>query len=202
MILNTNFLTEDEYYDNLKMEVLNEGFFGTVLKGAASALGYTGLAVFAGLGLVMLAKSATSREGRINRFFRRIFGSKKNLDFDAVKGRSVVKRELSKAESYKEKLKDVFEAIDHKDWDEAERRFKASKYTEDVDAIKAVAIAITDKVGEPPLFVYPSGNETYFLCKKIVGMKYAKALANAVLAALKQNKSYHNDVREIDLDIR
>lgn len=202
MLLNTNFLTEDEYYNNLKMEVLDEGMFGGIIKGAASVLGYTGLAVFAGLGATMLARSVVSKEGKINKFFRRVFGNKKNLDFDAVKGKAVVKRELSKADSYKERLKDVYEAIDHKDWDEAERLFKASKYTEDVDAIKALAIAITDKIGEPPLFVYPSGNETYFICKKILGMKYAKALANAVLAALKQNKSYHNDVREIDLDVK
>ena len=202
MILNTNFLTEEEYYNNLKMQVLDEGILGTILQGAASLLGYTGLTVFAGLGAVMLAKSAVSKEGKINRFFRRIFGSKKNLDFDAVKGKTVVKRELAKADSYKERLKDVYEAIDQKDWDEAEKRFKASKYTDDIDAIKAIAIAITDKVGEPPLFVYPSGNETYFLCKRILGMKYAKALANAVIAALKQNKSYHNDVRELDLDVK
>lgn len=202
MIINNTFLTEDEYYDNLRMQVLDEGIIGTILSRAASVLGYTGLTVFAGLGAVMLAKSAISREGKINRFFRRIFGNKKNLDFDAVKGKAVVKRELAKVESYKEKLRDVYDAIDQKDWEEAERRFKASKYTEDVDAIKAIAIAITDKVGEPPLFVYPSGNETYFLCKKILGMKYAKALANSVLAALKQNKSYHNDVRELDLDVK
>ena len=202
MMLNTNFLTEEEYYDNLKKQVLDEGIIGSLLKGAATLLGYSGLTVFAGLGAAMLAKSAVSKEGKVNRFFRRIFGDKKNLDFDAIKGRAVVKREDNKAKEFKMALQDVFNAIEHSDWDEAERVFKDSKYVENPDAIKAVALAITDKMGEPPLFVYPSGNETYFVCKKILGMKYAKALAQSVLAALKQNKSYHNDIKELDLDVR
>ena len=202
MILNTNFLTEDEYYDKLKMEVLDEGVLSTILSKAASVLGYTGLTVFAGLGAALLARSAISKEGKINKFFRRVFGKKENLDFDAIKGKAVVKRENEKGKEYRTALQDTFNAINNSDWDEAERTFKASKYTENIDAIKTVALAITDKIGEPPLFVYPSGNETYFLCKKILGMKYAKALAQSVLAALKQNKSYHNDIKELDLDVK
>lgn len=201
MILNTNFLTEEEYYNNMKMQVLDEGIFSSLIKGAATLLGYSGLAVFAGFGAALLAKSAVSKEGKINRFFRRIFGKKKDLDFDAVKGRAVVKREIDKTKEFKNALQDVFNAIDHSDWDEAERLFKDSKFSENPDAIKVIALAITDKIGEPPLFVYPSGNETYFVCKKVLGMKYAKALAQSVLAALKQNKSYHEDVKRLDLDV-
>ena len=202
MILNTNFLTEEEYYNNLRLQVLDEGILGSILKGAATLLGYSGLAVFAGFGAAMLAKSAVSKEGKINKFFHRIFGNKKNLDFDAIKGRAIVKREDDKAKELRTALQDVFNAVEHSDWDEAERLFKDSKYVENPDAIKAVALAITDKLGEPPLFVYPSGNETYFVCKKVLGMKYAKALAQSVLAALKQNKSYHENVKQLDLDVR
>ena len=201
MILNTNFLTEDEYYNKLKMEVLDEGVFGALLKGAATLLGYGGLTVFAGLGAALLANSAISKEGKINRFFRRIFGKKEDLDFDSVRGKAIVKREIDKSKELRNALKDVFDAIEHSDWDEAEKNFKNSKYVENPNAIKAVALAITDKVGEPPLFVYPSGNRTYFLCKKILGMKYAKALAQSVLAALKQNKGYYKDVNDIDMNV-
>lgn len=201
MIVNTNFLTEEEYYNDLKTQVLNEGFFSALIKGAATLLGYSSLAVFAGFGIALLANSATSKEGKINKFFRRIFGKKRNLDFDAVKGRTVVKRETAKAGSYNEKLKEVYTAIENEDWDTAENLFKASKYTDDPGAIKAVALRITDKTGEPPLFVYPQGNMTYFLCKKILGMKYAKALTQSVLAALKQNKTYYKDVSDLDLNV-
>lgn len=194
MEINTNFLTEEEYYDNLRKEVLDEGILSSILRGAASLLGYSTLTMFAGIGAAMLAKSAVSKEGKINNWFKRIFGSKKNLDFDAVKGKPVTKREYDKADDLKEKLADVYTAIEHDDFDEAERLFKASRYTEDIPAIKAVALRLTDKIGEPPLFIYPQGNRTYFACKKILGIRYAKALANSVLAALKQNKSYRQDI--------
>lgn len=192
--LNTNFLTEEEYYDNLKRQVLDEGILSSLLKGAATILGYSTITMFAGMGAAMLARSAVSKEGKINNWFRKVFGSGKNLDFDAVKGRAIVKRESNKVDDFKEKLSDVFNAIEHDDFDEAEKLFKASKYTEDVSAIKAVALKLTDKLGEPPLFVYPQGNKTYFACKKILGIRYAKSLANSVLAALKQNKSYRQDM--------
>ena len=58
-------------------------------------------------------------------------------------------------------------------------------------------MAISETVGEPPLFVYPSGNETYFKCKKVVGMKYAKAAAQAVIVAMKQQKP----LSEIELNV-
>lgn len=194
MELNTNFLTEEEYYNGLRKEVLDEGIIASILKGAATLLGYSTLTMFAGIGTAMLAKSALSKEGKINNWFKKIFGEKKNLDFDAIKGKSVIKREYDKADDMKEKLADVYTAIDNDDFDEAEKLFKSSKYTENIPAIKAVAIKLTDKLGEPPLFIYPQGNKTYFMCKKILGIRYAKALASSVLAALKQNKSYHKDI--------
>ena len=199
MIVNNTFLTEDEYYDKLRMEVLDDNKFMASLN--ENVFGFTALALLAGFGGAMLAKTANGKRSKVKGFFKRIFGKKKELDFDAIKGKSVAKREEDKAKEFKNSLKDVFEAIDHSDWDEAEKLFKDSKYTENVDAIKAVALAIADKTGEPPLFIYPTGNDTYFLCKKILGMKYAKALAQSVLAALKQNKSYYKDVNDIDMNI-
>lgn len=192
--LNTSFLTEEEYYDNIRKEVLDEGFFGALIKGAATLLGYAGIGAFAGIGLAMIAKSTVSNHGKINNFFRRIFGKKKDLDFDAVKGRAVVKREISRSESFEDRLPEVYKAIGQEDWEEAEKLFKDSRYVDNPAAIKALAIKITDKVGEPPLFIYPQGNRTYFICKKIFGMRYAKALTQSVLAALKQNKSYTQDI--------
>lgn len=195
MILNTNFLTEEEYYNRLSIEVMDDNKFRASIN--EGILGFTGLAMLAGLGGALLAKSATNKHGKIRNFFKRIFGKKKKFDFDTIKGKAVVKRELDKSEEIKIVLQDVFTAIDHSDWDEAEKLFKDSRYVDDVNAIKAIALAITDKIGEPPLFVYPSGNETYFVCKKVLGMKYAKALAQSVLVALKQDKGYY---KEINLD--
>lgn len=199
MELNNNFLTEEEYYDGLRKQVLDEGIFSALIKGAANILGYGSLTLFAGIGAALLAKSAVSKEGKIHRFFKRIFGKKKNLEFDYYRNKGVAKREISRADDMSQKLSDVYKAIEKKDWDEVERAFKASDYKDNTDAIKAVALKITDATGEPPLFIYPQGNQTYFICKKVLGIRYAKALAQSVLAALKQNKSYYNEITKNDL---
>lgn len=197
MTLNSNFLTEEEFYDKIRTEVMDDNRFRASIN--ESVLGFAGLALLAGFGGALLAKSSENKRGKIKNFFRRIFGKKKELDFDSIKGRAVVKREQDKAKNAEERFPEVFKAIRMGDWDEAERLFKNSEYTDNTEMVKAVAMAICDKVGEPPLYVYPSGNEAYFKCKKIVGMKYAKAITQAVLAAMKQKKSYIN-ITDTDID--
>lgn len=190
MLLNTNFLTEEEYYNNLRLEVIDDQKFQVISESVASILGFTALAMLAGFGGSLIAKSRENKKGKIRNFFRRIFGKKKNFDFDENKARAVVKREQEKAKSAEARFPEVFKAIKMGDWDEAERLFKNSDYTENTEMVKAVAMAICDELGEPPLYVYPSGNEAYFKCKKILGIKYAKAITQAVLAAMKQHKGY------------
>lgn len=188
MILNNDFLTEDEYYDRLKLETLDDSKFSVISESVASLLGFTALAMLGGFGGALIAKSRENKQGRIRGFFKRIFGKKKEFDFDTNKNRAVVKREQDKVKDAESKVPEVFKAIRMEDWDEAERLFDASKYTDNIDVIKAIIMAISEVIGEPPLFVYPSGNDTYFKCKKVVGMKYAKAAAQAVVVAMKQQK--------------
>jgi len=188
MILNNDFLTEDEYYDRLRMETLDDSKFSVISESVAGLLGFTALALLGGFGGALIAKSHESKKGKVKGFFKRIFGKKKDFDFDTNKNRAVVKREQDKAKIAEEKIPEVFKAIKMEDWDEAERLFENSKYSDNVEVIKAVIMAISEVVGEPPLFVYPSGNDTYFKCKKVVGMKYAKAAAQAVVVAMKQQK--------------
>lgn len=194
MILNSNFLTEEEFYNKMRIDTLDDQKFQVISESVASILGFTGLALLAGFGGSLLSKTREGKRGKIRGFFRRIFGKKKEYDFDTAKNRAVVKRELDRAKTAEQRIPEVFEAIRHGDWDEAEILFKKSDYTENPEVIKAVALAISDKIGEPPLYVYPSGNETYFVCKQILGMKYAKALTQAVMAALKKNKEYYKEV--------
>lgn len=202
MIVNGTFLTEDEYYDNLRLEVLDDKKFSTITESLAGILGFAGLALAAGYGGALLSKSRSSKRGKIRDFIKRIFGKKKEYDFDIEKNRAVVRRELDKAKSAEGRLPEVFRAIKNEDWDEAEKLFKESNYTENPEMIKAVALAITDQLGEPPLFVYPQGNNTYFKCKKILGMKYAKAITQAVLATLRKNKAFQNkDILDTEIKV-
>lgn len=199
MDLNNNFLTEEEFYNNLRMEVLDDNRFQTISESVATILGFSALALLGGFGGALIAKSRENKKGKIRGFFKRLFGKKKSFDFDTNKNRAVVKREQDKARIAQDRLPEVFDAIKHDDWDEAEMLFKKSNYTDNPEMIKAVAMAICDKLGEPPLYIYPTGNEAYFKCKQIVGMKYAKALTQAVIAAMRQNKSY-NSIANVDID--
>ena len=199
MILNNDFLTEEEYYDKLMLDVLDDRRYKTISESVATLLGFSALALLGGFGGALIAKSREKKQGKIKSFFKRLFGKKKEFDFDYNKKRAVVKREQDKAKSAEDKIPEVFRAIRMDDWDEAETLFKNSPYTDNVDVIKAVSMAICDKLGEPPLFVYPQGNEAYFKLKKIVGMRYAKAITQAVIVAMKQNKSY-NSIADADID--
>lgn len=199
MLLNDNFLTEDEFYDKMRMEILDDQKFQTISESVAGVLGFSALALLGGFGGALIAKSRENKKGKIKGFFKRIFGKKSEFDFDANKGRAVVKREQDKAKEAQERFPEVFKAIKVGDWDEAEFLFKKSNYTDNPEMIKAVAMAICDKLGEPPLYVYPSGNEAYFKCKQIVGIKYAKAITQAVIAAMKQKKSYIS-IADADID--
>ena len=199
MLLNTNFLTEDEFYDNLRMEVMDDQKFNKTALISESTLGIVGLALLAGFGGALIARTRDNKKGKVRGFFRRLFGKKNKFDFDSNKQRAIVKREQEKAKAAQDRIPEVFRAIKEGDWDEAEFLFKKSDYTDNPDVIKAVAMAICDKLGEPPLYVYPTGNEAYFKCKQIIGMRYAKAITQSVIAAMRQNKSYVS-IADADID--
>jgi len=196
-MIDTIIITEEEYYNQIE-DSLNEGVLGA----AATALGYanlTGLALFGG---AILAKSAASKEGKIRKFLGKIFKRKDKLkSFEDFTGKPGSKREIAKAETWEDRMPEVFKAIKAQDWDEAAKLFQSGKYSDNEEAIKAIVIAVTDVTGEPPLFVYPSGNSTYFVLKKIIGIKYAKAATNAVLAVLKQDKNYYDGLKDQTLKV-
>lgn len=193
-MLSENEILEEEY----RKQLLDEGIFANIMTKAATALGYSSLTLFAGLGAALVVKSAVSKQGVIRKFFTKLFGKNKGIEFDEIKGRSVAKREIAKSQNFEDKLPVVYSAINKKDWDAAADAFKESKYSNDISAIKAIAIKIVEVVGEPPLFVGVNGNETYFILKKVVGMKYAKAISQSVVVALKRSAK---DFDKVELNI-
>lgn len=191
---------EEKYYNDLSEKILNEGFFSNLLRGSATVLGYSNLFLFACLGGALLGKSAGSKDGKINKWFRKIFRKKpkdgeefpSELDFKSYKKKPATNRELEKAKEWEEKLPDLFNAIENKDWEKAKSEYQESRFFEDEELVRAIAIKIVETCGEPPLFVYPSGNEVYFNLKKVLGIKYAKAITDSVIAAMKTDKSYYD----------
>ena len=91
MILNNDFLTEDEYYDRLRLETLDDRKFDAASTISESVLGFTALALLGGFGGALIAKSVGNKKGKVKGFFKRIFGKKKEFDFDANKNRAGLK---------------------------------------------------------------------------------------------------------------
>lgn len=196
--MNENFL-EEQFYDDLRKELLDEGAFMNAATKAATILGCANITLFAGLGAALIAKSTVSKKGKIHKFFEKIFKRKSLKNFDLESAPASATKELDNFENMKTKLADVFKAIENKDADEARRLFKDSDYYDDADAIKAIAIKITDVYGEPPMYIYPSGNESYFALKTITNPKVGRAVSNAVLSALRRDKSYYSELKKQDL---
>ena len=167
---------EERFYEEQRQQ-LDEGLFSIGIGALAGAL---------------IARSAY--KGKINRFFRKVFKKKDKVDLESYTGKPSVEREQRNLDTMEDKLSDVFEAIQRKDWQEARKRYRNSKYFENDNAIKAIAMKITDVMGEPPMYLYPTGNESYMALKTITNPKVGRAVSNAILKSLKANKSYYNDV--------
>lgn len=184
-------LEEENYYNGFQM--LNEAGFLATMTTAAKVLGYANIAGLSGIGAAMIIKSAKKSE-KLKKFLSKLFkGKKKEFEFNDINSNKG-KREIQTSENYAEKLKDIIESIKNNDFDEAKWRWEKGNWENDERAVKVVALELTEKLGEPPLYVYPSGNKCYFACKQIMGIKTAKALADSVVSAMVKNKSYYDDM--------
>ncbi len=176
---------EEKFYEEQRNEILNEGLFSIGLGALAGAL---------------IARSAY--KGRIGRFFKKLFKKKDPVPYDSFKGKPSTKKEERNYDMMEDKLGDIFDAIEQKDWQEARKRYRNSKYFENDNAIKAIAMKITDVMGEPPMYIYPTGNQSYMALKTITNPKVGRAVSNAIVKALKANKSYYSDLSDIDIDTK
>lgn len=176
-------LIEEKFYEEQREIILNESFLGLGLGALAGAL---------------IARSAY--KGRINRFFKKIFKKKEPAPVEEFESKASTRKEERNYSAMEEKLSDVFEAIENKDWQEARIRYRNSKYYENEDAIKAIAMKITDVMGEPPMYLYPTGNESYMALKTITNPRTGRAVSNAIIKALKTNKSYYKELKDIDIE--
>jgi len=91
--------------------------------------------------------------------------------------------------AFNEELKEVYSAIDQKNFDEAKEAFsKTSKFIQNnPDVHKVIISEISRVIGEPPLYVKSPGNETYRAIKKVINIRVAKASAYATKIALGKN---------------
>lgn len=103
-----------------------------------------------------------------------------------IKKNKLVNHELTKAEENKKEygdvLKDVYTAIEEKDFVKTKEKFAAlSPQYRNMPEIKQIVInEVTKSLKEPPLWPPSPGNATYKAIRNVLGLAEAKAAAMAV----------------------
>lgn len=187
-----------EMYEQKQIEELEESFVSAIT-GAATVLGYSGLAGITAFGGAMLVAGAKRIKlgTKIKNFFKKIAG--KDIDYkkgtDKLKNKSGVKDAYDnyKHSATADKLIDVLEAIKKRNYVDATREFRATGLTNNSEALRIVSLAVAEEFGEPPLYYISPGNQSYQFLKRIVGPQVAKAVSDSVIYALNKNKSYFTD---------
>lgn len=187
-----------EMYEEKQVEELEESFVGAI-HGAATVLGYSGLAGIAGFGAAVIVSGAKRIKlgTKIKNFFKKISG--RDIDYkkgaDRLRNKSGVKEVY---DSYKksetaEKLSETLEAVSERDYVKAIREFRSSGVSNSPEALRVLSLAVAEEFGEPPLYYISPGNEAFQFLKRIVGPRTAKAVSDSVIYALNKNKSYFTD---------
>jgi hypothetical protein len=98
-----------------------------------------------------------------------------------------VEQELKSDErEYNQKFASVLDAIDKSDAESTIEQIKDLPISlrKSADLNKAVVMKATEVFNEPPIHFGNTGNDTYMFIKKVLGIKEAKAAAEAVKLAL------------------
>lgn len=189
---------EDEQLDE---EILNEDATTVVL----AILGLPSIvALLAWVGSIMFTayfRGIGRLTGRIIEMWKNLFidlrdyitketaqEAVRNLAQDP-KAREEYRKTEKDKRAFNTELKEVYNAIDKKDFDLAKEEFnKTSKYIQNnPDVHKVIISEISRVVGEPPIYVRSPGNDTYRAIKKIINIRVAKAAAYATKIALGKN---------------
>jgi hypothetical protein len=187
-----------DLYEDKELENLEEGVLAGATK-IATILGFSAMGAMATFGGAVLVASAKRFKlgSKISKLFRKIAGKDAKLNYN--KGVDHLKSKTTDYKNYKnsetgDKLTEVLKAISKRDYQEALAEYKVSGVYEKNDAIRIIALAVTEEFGEPPLYYISPGNESFQFLKRIVGPRTAKAVSDSVLYALNKNKSYFSDV--------
>lgn len=110
--------------------------------------------------------------------------------FNKQRSNPVVKQEIIKAveskREYSDILEKVYDAIEEGNYQNLKEEYNALPTNfKNMNAIKQVLInEITKKTKEPPISTPTPGNKTYKIIREILGLKEAKAAAQAVMYSL------------------
>lgn len=175
---------------------LNENIFSVI----GTVLGYTlsaGILAFGGTLLILGGKKYVLK---MKDLWQKILGAKKKEEGEKEITPDEVMREIEtdvkvkaekmkveeKRRTYEDQLREVYTAIEEKDFDRAKEEFyKVERNLQNnPDVHKAIMAEITKVMKEPPLYVKSPGNGTYQAIKKIINIRVARASAKATEMAL------------------
>jgi hypothetical protein len=191
----------DKEEKQLDEEMLNEDAISIVM--ATLALPSV-LAVMAWAGsLIFLsyAKGVSFIAGKVIRMWKKSFSDikdfitpgnvnkvVKDISRDPKTQDQVRKTERNKR-AFEAELREVYSAIEKKDFNEAKEEFsKSPKYIQNnPDVYKVIIAELSRVLKEPPIYVQSPGNETYQAIKKIINIRVAKAAAYATKMTMERN---------------
>lgn len=179
-----------EYYEDKEHEQINEELTTAIIAGLFGLP--AGLTVL-GWGASIIYKYARmntkkfSKMAKTWRDFKDLFRSKnpeKKIKKTAENMRSSpevkkAERQVDKLrEKYAEPLKEIYEAIENKNPEEAKELVQRleDKYKNNPEVKTALIDKILEVYKEPPIYIKSPGNDTYAAINKIVGKKEAEAL--------------------------
>jgi len=185
-----DFLEEKEEIDISKK--LNENVVGTI----GTALGYGAAGLITAFGATLLTLGGIKAVKGLAKLWKKIFHEfKGKAPQEIVKEVKLdpkinqIKKDIEKrSRAYEDSLKDVYGAINEKDFALAKQNFEKLDPTlkNNPDVHKAIITEITKVMKLPPLYVQSPGNTTYQKIKQVLGIKIARAAAAATEMAFKK----------------
>lgn len=149
----------------------------------------------------------------ITRMWKKMFSNLKGIDQESIKKnvkemardprtRKVLKQTEEKKRAFEDELKEVFSAIESKDFVEAKRSFNAvaKDIQNNPDVHKVIISEISRVLNEPPLYVTSPGNKTYKAIKQVINIRVARAAALATKMAIEKELKNDN-VRDLEKEV-
>ena len=109
-----------------------------------------------------------------------------------------VSKGLSNKREYDDVLKELYQAIENKDFITLKEKYDAlTPAFRKMPAVKQIIInEITKTLSEPPLWPPTPGNKTYKTIRNVLGLQEAKAAAAAVVYSAKKTMGQEDDRAE------
>lgn len=191
-------MTFRKYIENDEEEQLTKEINENAGAVIGSALGYGTIGLAAAFGGSLLIYAGVKATGALVKLWKNIIKSAKQIGkkpsqvVRAARIDPMAKREKEKIDRvedrYRDELRDVISAIHEQDFDTAKQEFMAlsSGLKNLPDINKIVIKEITKTLEIPPLYVTSPGNKNYQAIKKILGIRIARAAAEAIKMSIEK----------------